>query len=178
MSCGSKETRRSFRQIDKERRELPALFLTAETHKEVIAPGNQGTFVDEKTGELCWPAYTCENPDCPGEEKNGRPHLFIHSDPLVKVGSDGEILYTEAPAGQPPDEYIVAQGGFLVPTCPACLKNRKLETETDKERQKYLNWVKPYILPKTLKRQKELDEELSRRHADLEERRKRKPKPS
>jgi hypothetical protein len=107
---------------------LPAVYLTEKTHKKIIAPQGKGKFIDEKTGETCWRALTCHNPDCPREPDGDEPFLFLETD----TGTTA---------------------------CPKCLTKRNLKTETPRQKQQYVNWVRPYVLPETAKRQKELDEE-------------------
>ena len=164
---GCKKKVRSLRHIEAETRSLPGLYLTADTNREVIAPVNLGVFVDEETGELCFPAYECKNPDCPGEPKGDRPYLFIHRDVLVKVGPDGEILYEDLPEEADPEEYYRSRGSYWVPTCPACMQNRNLAQETEEERRKYRLWVKPYELPDALRQRQELEREYQRRQQEL-----------
>jgi len=179
VSCGSETRKRSFRQINADRQNLPILLLTQETRKDLIVPGNTvPPIVDEETGELCWQAYHCTNPGCPGNGKleDGRPLLFIHADPLVKVGPDGNIVRVEVPAGKDAGEYMVELGGTMYPTCPECLKIRDCENEMQEERLKYVNWVQPFVLPEVAQRIKELDEEEAKRREDLE-RRKDRPVP-
>ncbi len=177
VSCGSEQPPRSSRPISKERNELPALFLTGETHQEVLRPGNVVCpFVDEKTGELCWPAYICTNPSCPGKGKTsgGRPLTFIHRDPLAKVGPDGNAVYVEVPPGKDSSEYILELGGTMYPTCPECLKIRNPQTETHEEKMQYAHWVEPYVLPESAKRLEELNQEEQRRREDLQRRKQQK----
>ena len=136
---------------------------TAETGKEITAPINKGVFVDEETGELAFPAYGCQNPDCPGEKKNGRPFLFIHRDVLIEgVDDQGNAIYGEIPAGQDSLEFIRSRGGFLNPTCPACFKNRTPGSETEAQKQQYMQWAQPYAPPKTAKQDAALEAEYQR----------------
>ena len=160
VGCGGD---RSLEDIKKEKRSLDVLYLTAETGKEVVSPSNRGVFVDEETGELCFPAYVCLNPDCPGEKKADRPFLFIHRDVLLRAGPDGELVWDEIPAGKDPMAHIKSLGGFLNPTCPACWKIRKPQSETPAQKQQYINWAQPYNSPETAKRLEELEQEYQRR---------------
>jgi hypothetical protein len=157
----------SLREIETEKSNLEGLYISADTGKVISAPINRGVFVDEETGEICFPAYTCTNPDCPGEGEGDRPFLFIHRDVLMEVGSDGEITYRDIPEGTPPKKYIESLGGHQVPTCPACLEKRNLAAETDADRAKYANFAQPYIPPETLKRQAELEELYQKRRAEI-----------
>ncbi len=150
---------RTMEEIDAERRDLPALYLTEKSLKHVEAASSAGLFVDEATGEICYPAYECANPDCPGLSADGKRHLFIHRDVLVSVGAGGEFKWEPIPAGQDPLEYIRSKGGHKSPTCDKCLENRNLESESDEEEQQYGQWAQPYELPETAKRREELDAE-------------------
>jgi len=164
VGCGEKL---SLTDIDRAKTDLPELYLTTETGKEVLAPINRGPFVDEETGEICFPAYTCTNPECPGEGKGDRPYLFIHRDVLLKVGSNGELVMEDVPPNTNPRKYIESLGGHMAPTCPACLKNRNPATESDDERNKYMSYVQPYVLPETAKRQAELEELRKQRREEI-----------
>ena len=144
---------------------LPRLYLTAQTHKRVKAPAHKGVFVDEASGEICWPARACYAPNCPGRAADGEPLVFIAPDPGVYVKPDGTFGYD--PARASPDKNSGA--------CPECLKGRNLATETDQQRQRYINWVRPYVLPETARRLEELDEERKRRLEELKRRKQRKP---
>jgi hypothetical protein len=158
--CGEERT---IEDVEKEMRSLDGVFLTAKTGKELTAPANQGVFVDEDSGELCFPAYKCANPACPGEKNGDRPFLFIHRDVLLKAGPDGEVVYNEIPSGKDPAKFIKSQGGFLSPTCPACWKVRKGKSETPAQKQQYIEWAKPYDSPETEKRIEELEQEYQQR---------------
>jgi len=46
--------------------------------------------------------------------------------------------------------------------CPHCLKNRSLKKESAEEKAKYESFVRPYVLPETVARSKELDDEFQR----------------
>ena len=178
VSCGSQPAPRSFRQITVQRKQLPALFLTANTRKEVILPADVVCpVVDKETGELCWRAYVCTNPSCSGKGKTswGRPLLFIHPDPLVKVGPDGKAFYEKPPPGKEPFEYLLELGGTTYPTCPECLKIRNPESETREQMMQYAHWVEPYVLPETARRLNELDEEEQRWREQRQKRKNRRP---
>jgi hypothetical protein len=132
-SCSKKEepVPRSRDEIFKQRLTLPALYLTAPSHKRIIAPAGLALFTkDKETGEMIWPALYCTNPDCPGR-REGEPLLFIEPD-----------------------------AGFA---CPQCVAKRNRATESAEVRQQYINWVRPYVLPETAKKLKELDAELQNR---------------
>jgi hypothetical protein len=154
-SCSKSEPPPPSRdEIFQERLALPAVYFTAKTHKRVIAPASKGLFIDEQTGEVCWPALACHNPDCPGR-KGDEPLLFIEPDAGVYAKPDGTIGYDRARAAK---QSVVAG-------CPECLKKRNLSAETPEQRARYISWVKPYVLPETAARLAELDELLQRRIA-------------
>lgn len=44
--------------------------------------------------------------------------------------------------------------------CPHCLKIRKVQNETSQEKAKYAKFIRAYVLPETLARQKQLDAEF------------------
>jgi hypothetical protein len=46
--------------------------------------------------------------------------------------------------------------------CPACLKIRNVDTESDEDRMRYRGYVETYMLPETLRRMKELNRERRR----------------
>ena len=152
-SCGSETPPRTRDEIFRERMQLPALYFTAQTHQRVIAPADKGLFVHEPTGELCWPALVCNNPDCPGRKAN-EPLLFIEPDMGVYVKADKTIEYDATRAR--------AATGAAGP-CPACAKLRRPASEPPAQRQQYVDWVRPYVLPETAAAGAKLDEELRRR---------------
>lgn len=142
-----------------QRHQLDKMYLTQKTLKRVIRPGNvSAPFVDRETGELCWPALICTNPACPGQGQEGFPYLFIHSDPLISVSSQGEPVYPQVGAGQAYSSMVAAAGGFPDPTCPACYeKFRRGRTETPEEKDRYANYVREYELPEAAQRRADLD---------------------
>jgi hypothetical protein len=76
---------RSADEILTEKQRMPRLYLTAKTHARVIAPKSKGTFKDPATGEDCWPAMQCTNPDCPGRTEK-EPVLFTPFDVSAHQG--------------------------------------------------------------------------------------------
>lgn len=141
-----------------QRHQLDKLYLTQKTLKRVIRPGNVSVpFVDKETREFCWPALVCTNPTCPGQGQDGFPYLFIHSDPLVTVGANGEPVYPQVGPGQDYSKMVASAGGFPNPTCPACYeKFRHGQTETPEETNRYANYVKEYELPESAQRREDL----------------------
>ena len=150
---------RSLEEIEADQRALPVLYLTETSLSEVQATADAGLFVDEATGELCYRAYECQNPACPGHSADGKPYLFIHRDVLASVDSSGEITWDQVPAGQEPRAYIRSLGGYLAPTCPKCVELRDLDSESDEERQKYQAWAKLHEIEETAIRRAELEAE-------------------
>ena len=129
-----KPQRRPTKDVAIEQLNVNQLYLSERTMTEVIAPARFMAPWDEELGERCFPALTCENPDCPGEPGEGRPYLFIVR--YSPGGSGGEII------------------------CPACAEAFDSANWTDEERVQYRKWVKPYRLPEQAARLKQLDDEL------------------
>ncbi len=150
----------------RERMKLPRLYLTAETRSRVIAPTDKGVFVDEASGEICWPTLVCNAPNCPGKAADGKPLVFIAPDPCTFKKPDGTLGY---------DPARESLGEKYSGACPECLKIRDLGTETPQQRQRYIKWVRPYVLPETARRLKQLDEQRQHRREELRRRKKRKP---
>lgn len=147
LCAGCAKRQRTLEEIDLERRTLPGLYITEKSRTHVIAPRNKGIFVDEATGELAYPAYACQNPDCPGR-KGDEPYLFIHGDPALKAGDNNAVV-----RGPP------VHTGQPSPVCPACLAERDLKNETPQQKMQYLMWARPYLLPESAARAKELEAE-------------------
>jgi hypothetical protein len=96
----------------------------------------------------------CHNPDCPARGPAGEPHLFIYPLPGFYAEPDGSVGYDPSRKAQPKAE----SGGL----CPECLKGRDPNRLAQDERQQLINWVKPYVLPETEERRKELEAERKR----------------
>jgi hypothetical protein len=156
---------RSQDELFRQQLDLPALYLTAHSGKRVISHIGSLPFQDQETGELCWPALICTNPDCPGRGPNGGPLIFVDPDPAYYINSEGKLAV---------DERRAVKESKLS-GCPECAKHRDPAKETEKERQAYVNWVKPYVLPETAARLKELEAERQRRATF--DRQQRMPKP-
>lgn len=153
--CGcSKPAPRPSEVLFLERMELPALYLTERTHKRVIAPRSRGAAIDEATGERCWPALMCTAPDCPGRGVDGEPFVFIEPDMGLVEVEKGRFKM---------DAAAVQAARARVPGCEKCLEKRDPKRETEAERQKYTDYVQPYILPETKQKLAALDAELKRR---------------
>jgi len=158
--CGKE---RSLSDIEQEMRSLDAIYLSADTGKRLKAPASRGVFVDRTTGELCFPAYQCDNPACPGRQGGDQPFLFIHRDVMLSVGKDGEIVREDMPAGQNPVAVITSRGGFSDPTCPACWAARRGGAAAAAEAKQFLEWAQPHVLPESALRRKQLEEEYRQR---------------
>lgn len=156
---------RSLQEVEQEMRSLDVLYLTAESGARITAPATRGVFVDEGTGELCYPAYTCVNPDCPGGKSGEQPFLFIHRDVMLRAGPGGTVVRDEFPPGRNPLEVIESRGGFANPTCPACWEQRRGVAETPARRQQFVEWARPYTLPRTEVRRRQLEAEYRRKAA-------------
>lgn len=134
---------RTQSQIAQDRRRAPRLFLTESSRKRVVGnrlqfPG----FVDEETGERCFVAYVCNNPDCPARGEDGQPNLF----------PQGGSAYGAAFAA-------LSKEQTLGNVCPDCVAVRDLPSETDQQRSQYRNWVKCYVLPEEREYHEALDKE-------------------
>ena len=158
--CGETPPK-TLEELYSDERQLPAVFIMAESGEQIIVPGDRGVFVDDATGELCWPALTCDNPNCPARSNGNKPYLFFAADKAVYAKPDGSIGY---------DHTKVTEADNFFGNCPECLKIRDVESETDEQRQQYSNWARPYVLPETAKRREELAAARQKREAELQER--------
>lgn len=156
--CSQQEPPQTIEQLYEQERGLPKVYLEAETGEQVIAPGEPGVLV--RDGKIHWPALTCTNPDCPAAGRS-EPVLFADPIPGLRVEPDGSLGYGRSQA--PP-------AGTLPGNCPECLTIRDLASETAEDRQRYQNFVHPYVLPETKQRRAEL---ATARQARQEELRKR-----
>ena len=132
------------------------LYLNAKTKKRVLTPKSQVNFVAKDTGEICWRAFECRNPNCPAKAVNPDLFLFITPDPAVYIKPDGTLGFDEGKANGAIQQETTG-------SCPECLKIRNLESESSATRERYASYVQPHVLPETAKRLKELDEEYKRR---------------
>ena len=146
-SCGGEP--RTSDEIFRDRLALPAVYLTVDTDTRVIAPQSKGPFVDEATGELALPALACHNPDCPARGADGEPHVFIEKRTAFFVEPDGSVGYDESRIGTE-----------ITGLCPKCVSGKDLKRLKRDKLQQYVNWSRPYVLPETEARMKELDAEL------------------
>jgi hypothetical protein len=128
------------------------LYLGKDTGKQVIVAGERGAVVDPETGELCFPAMVCNNPQCPARTSPDEPVLFIQPDPAYYVQPDGALGFDPRRAPK----------SWVIEGCPYCWQLRK-PGETPAQKRQYLEWVQRYVLPETAAKQKLLDEEYKRR---------------
>lgn len=147
--CGEAEPPATLKELYEEDRNLPAVYLHAETNERATGPGNSGILV--RDGQLYWPALTCTNPACPAAGRE-EPVLFHQSDPGVIVQPEGALGYDLAAAAR----ATGSSSGTLPGSCPECLPIRDLASETEDDRQRYQNFVRPYVLPETAQRREEL----------------------
>lgn len=146
-ACGEDElpTRDELFQME---RELPAPFLALQSGELIKAPGDKSAFYNEATGEDCYRAQACHNPDCPGRGADGEPFLFVL--PLPYKKDDGSIA-------QPRLDGAKAAHN-VNGDCPKCLDIRRKSSESAEQKQQYINWVKPYELPETVAKREEIAE--------------------
>ena len=161
MGCGGETKPRSVEEINAERNDLPALFMT-KSGKQIKAPKSSAVFLDEASGELAWPVYECTNPDCPGRVED-KPHLFIWTDPRFYVSDEGKMESRDFETIQQWREAVAEAGSYREPTCEKCLEMRNQASETPEESQKYSQFPRRYVLPETAKRMEELDAEHQER---------------
>lgn len=168
---GCSQKTRPLREIEDEKAQLPLLYISHPSGVHVMDKAGRGIFVDPGSNEICYQPHECLNPNCPGRTADGQPFLFVHHNPLVAVGADGEIEYELPPDGVDPDKYVESKGGRAFPTCPECLKQRDLKSESAETAQQYRDWVQPHVPAETIKRRQELEEEYQRAYDALQERR-------
>jgi len=180
--CGDAPKKRTLTDIENDLKDLPAVYITETSHKEILAGISHGDFfLDPSTKEIAWIAYTCQNPNCPGKNRGqgGRPFLFIWRDPTVKIAADGTLPQDRE--GPPPGEnyqhFIERLGGSIEATCPACLEKRNRAKETAKDRTRYSDWCTVYVPAEAAERKQALEAEKQAYLKSLEERRQRKANP-
>lgn len=172
VGCGGEaEPPRPIELIAEERGRLPKLYLTEKSKKEVVAPGDRGAFVDAATGELCWPALICTNPDCPAprDPSAARPPVFICPDGVTQAGPDGTITQAPFPPKADPVQVILQRGGFPGPMCPEC-RQKHAKMDFRAYLTQYGKFVEAYVLPESAARAEELDEEEKGRSEYMKER--------
>lgn len=171
LTVGCAKKLRTLEEIEADKRDIPALYITEKTNKEIMAPAGLGLHVDAASGELCYQPHECTNPNCPGRSTDGKPVLFVHRVVLVSVGADGNIVYAQIPPGMTTAEFIASKGGDEFPTCPKCREKRNLSRETEKQRNQYRAWVRPYVSPETEKRRTELEAEYQEAYQAIQKKR-------
>jgi len=124
-------------EINRERGQLDILYLSADGNREFLRPKSVGPFVDPESGQTCWPAITCLNEVCSGLSAGNSRSAF-----------PGILFHVTVEANGAHKKGDTRPQAGLV--CPAC---------GEKER------LRPYVLPETSERLKELAEEHRRRLA-------------
>ncbi len=162
---------RTLEEIEADKREIPAVYMTEKTNTEVIAPAGLGLHIDPATKEICYQPHECTNPNCPGRGADGKLFRFVHRNVLVSAGADGNFVYEQIPHGADPGKYIESKGGRVMPTCPQCLEKRNLKSESEAERAQYNAWVRSYVSPETEKRRAELEAEYQEAYKALQKKR-------
>ena len=125
--------------------------MTDPSRRAVTAPSGKGPFVDQQTGEICWPVLACHAPDCPGAGDGGTPFQFIAPDPAIVLKADGSLGY---------DQSRAAAAGAGAGGCPQCAKLPV--TSPAEQQRRTIEFVKPYTLPDTARRLEQLDAERKR----------------
>lgn len=118
--------------IMQERNQLNALYISADGKLTRLRPLGSGAFLDKESGQPFWLAFTCHNPTCSQQDANGRPPVF----PLAPSSFSTT-----------PDGILVAVGVSPQMKCPICGG---------------MDMVRPYVLPETERRMKELADEHRR----------------
>ena len=147
---------RSRDEIFREKISLPTLYLTEKTGQRIFLQKKLDYFLDEKTGEICWRALECQNPDCPAKAADGNLYLFTIPEPGVFLKPDGSLGF---------DDDVASRSAQLgkVAGCPECMKKRNLESELPIIREQYADYVQPHVLPENKKRLEKLNAEYKRR---------------
>lgn len=159
VGCSGKASRpRSRDDIARDRLTVDTLFITEDGKKRVSQPMNpyQAVVVDAAAGTLAWPAWQCNNPDCPGRQADGSPFLFPWPDPFKSVKPDGTIAIRQP--DMPAERKLFDD--FATQKCPACLEKRTPASESTQQAQQYKDWCQPHVTRKAAKRVAELDREL------------------
>ncbi|MFT5128977.1 MAG: hypothetical protein ACI8W8_002597 [Rhodothermales bacterium] len=151
--------------IFQEQQTLDGLYFTR-SGKRVTAPLNNGIFLDSESGEICFPAVACHNPECP-DGSSTEPHLFIIDDPSVVLTADGRVgtnMNAEIRSSEPAVEAL------LTGHCPACIGSRDLTRESRAEWDDYSRFVRPYMPPETQSKMRRLDAERKRSESEARRR--------
>ena len=132
----------TLKELGSLRAKIPALFRTHPSGHEVVAPRKAvGPFVYE--GELAWPVYECQNPDCPerSELAEDEPVLYIRPNPNWTVAdlakSPGQKRKLDSNASNSATTLVTM---YLCPHCLA-IPGR------DENDPQYIDYVRRYTLP-------------------------------
>ncbi|MCG8584165.1 MAG: hypothetical protein MI757_05585, partial [Pirellulales bacterium] len=91
----------------------PSLELSYVAPNEVVAAEEQGgAYVDPASGKMTWRAFTCRNPSCPGQGRDGRPFRFAPQLVGAVIGANGRVTFPQA--------TIEQRHRMEHPECPAC----------------------------------------------------------
>ena len=164
LSCIGEPQPLTFEAIEAKRMAMLDLFIT-EKGKQIRAPGIQGVFVDKGSREIAWPAYACDNPKCPGRKADGQPYLFPWSEPRFFVTPEGTLGTIPFATQNDWQKAVKSAGGHLVPTCPECLKTRRLSEETAEQRGQFTKFVCRYELPESIVQRAQLNVQSQLRKA-------------
>ena len=158
--CSGKIARpRSRDDIARDRLRVATLFITKDGERVERPMNPDGVVViDAAAGTLAWPAWQCDNPDCPGRGADGSPFLFPWPDPFKSVKPDGTIA--SHPPNGPADQKLF--DNYATQKCPACLEKRTPASESKERSQQYKDWCQIHVTPKAAKRLAELDRELQK----------------
>lgn len=159
--CSGKLDRpRTRDDIARDRLTVDTLFITADGRQRINQPLNpyRALVIDAAAGTIAWPAWQCNNPDCPGRGADGTPFVFPWPDPFMSVQPDG-TLTTRQP-DMPAEQRLFDD--FATQKCPACLAKRTPATESKEQAQQYKDWCQVHVTQAAARRIAELDRELQR----------------
>ena len=145
---------RSRDEIFQDRLRVPTLYIAEKSGKRIVTEGGRMNFVDPESGEVCWVAWECRAPNCPGRGPQGEPFLCIEADAGYFAKPDGTVGY---------DPKLSALTPRRVGMCPQCSVIRTPEAETPEQAIEYSRYVQLHQLPAAAARIRELDEEMARR---------------
>ena len=145
---------RSRDEIFQDRLRVPTLYISEKSGKRIVTAGGRMNFVDQESGEVCWVAWACHAPNCPGRGPKGEPFLCIEADAGYFAKPDGTVGYDPKLSGLTPKR---------VGMCPQCSVIRTPASETPEQAIEYSRYVQLHQLPEAAARIKQLDEEMSRR---------------
>jgi len=157
--CNGEQRPRHSDQIFQDRLKVDTLFLT-EDGQRIVRPMNPQSLIvfDAAAGKIAWPAFQCNNSDCPGRKADGSPYLFSRSNPFVSVQADGSISTRSQSTAADFEQFQK----YAEVKCPACLEKRNRVSESAQQRQQYVDWCQSHVLASAAKRLAELDRELQK----------------